>query len=47
VLAGLTLSDYIGAKEYAYVAGGACRSYALDAYPWNDVAASAEAGGGR
>ncbi len=39
VMAGLTQGDYIGPKDYAAAGGGACRTYALDAYPWDDVAA--------
>jgi para-nitrobenzyl esterase len=43
VLRALALWDYIDVAEYAKVGDGTCSGYALDAYPWGEVAAS---GGG-
>jgi hypothetical protein len=40
VLAGLTQWDYIDAAQYAAAGSGACRAFALDGYPWEEVAAA-------
>ena len=38
VLASLASWDYIDARAYASAGGGICAPYALDAYPWPEVA---------
>ena len=40
VLASLARWDYIDPGAYASTGGGICASYALDAYPWPDVASA-------
>jgi para-nitrobenzyl esterase len=40
VVRALAVWDYVPREEYARVQDGLCASYALDAYPWTDVAAS-------
>jgi hypothetical protein len=42
VLHALALWDDISPADYAAAGGGICREYALDAYPWTAVAATAE-----
>jgi hypothetical protein len=42
VLYALTRWEDMSREDYATAGGGVCRDYALDAYPWTEVAATGE-----
>jgi hypothetical protein len=42
VLWALTRWEDLSADDYAAAGGGLCREYALDAYPWTDVAVATD-----
>jgi hypothetical protein len=42
VLVAMTRWDDLAPEDYAAAGGGICKAYALDAYPWTDVAVTTE-----